>query len=350
MPARMGPEHATQLSVVVVTYNSRDAVAASLPALCEQLAAGDQLVVVDNASSDDTPATVRTIAPQATILRNQRNLGFAVGANLGARAARGDPIVFLNPDATPSPGFVEAIRTPRGKWAAWMGLVTAHAGRVLNTTGGVIHFTGIAWAGDAGLDAAGMPREPREAAFLSGACLAITRAEWDRVGGFSDEFFMYHEDVDLSLRIRLAGGSLGIEPEAVVDHDYAFTKGTAKWRLLERNRWSTILRCFPGPVLVLLGPALLATEVAILAIAAAGGWLPQKLAAAADSLRAIPRLLRERGEVQATRTISSAEFAEWLTPDLDSAFLGRVGRIAPLRIALRAYWRVVVSILRSGAW
>jgi hypothetical protein len=76
--------------------------------------------------------------------------------------------------------------------------------------------------------------------------------------------------------------------------------------------------------------------------AAAGGWLPQKLAAAGETLRALPRLLRERRAVQATRTISCPEFAAHLTPDLDSPYLGRAGRSRPLRWALRAYWRLVL--------
>ena len=337
----MSREPADRLSVVVVTHNSRAAVARSLPALCEQLGPADELVVLDNASGDDTVAIVRDVAPRAIVVEGARNSGFAAGANAGARAATGDLLLFLNPDATPAAGFVAGIRAPRGDWTAWMGLVTAEGGRVVNTSGGVVHFTGIAWAGQA------PAREPCEVPFLSGACLAVPRAEWERSGGFGEDYFMYHEDVDLSFRLRLSGGRLGVEPAAVVDHEYEFAKGQAKWRRLERNRWATIVRCYPSRLLVLLAPGLLATEVALLAIAASGGWLPQKLAATSETLRTLPRLLRERRAVQAVRTISTAEFAAWLTPDLDSEFLGRAGRSASLRWALRAYWRLVLALLRS---
>ena len=204
----------------------------------------------------------------------------------------------------------------------------------------MLHFTGIAWAGPSRLEG------PCETAFLSGACLAIPRDSFARAGGFDAAYFMYHEDVELSLRLRLAGGRLGVEPAAVVDHDYEFAKGAAKWRLLERNRWATILRCYPTRLLVALAPALLATELGLLVAAAAGGWLPQKLAATAETVRALPRLLRERRAVQATRTISPREFATWLTPDLDSPYLGRAGRSRVLQLALRAYWRLVRLAVR----
>jgi GT2 family glycosyltransferase len=336
------------LSVVVVTYESEAAVAAALPALVAQLRPDDELVVVDNGSADGTPARVRALAPAARVLELGRNAGFAAGANAGARAARGDLLLFLNPDATPAPGFAEALRAPladgRG-WDAWMGLVTAESGRVVNTNGGVVHFSGIAWAGEAGVPAPGSVSGPHQVAFASGACLAVPRAVWERLDGFPEHYFMYHEDVDFSLRIRLAGGRVGVEPAAAVDHAYEFSKGAAKWRRLERNRWATIMRCYPGPLLALLAPALLATELALLVTAAAGGWLPQKLRADAETLAALPSLWRERRAVQATRRVSAGEFAAWLTPDLDSPFLGGAGRSPLLRACLRAYWAGVVRAL-----
>jgi GT2 family glycosyltransferase len=335
MPAPVSQPPANRLSVVIVTYNSAAAVATALPRLCEQLGAADQLVVVDNASSDETVAVVRDVAPRAELVQHQRNAGFAAAANAGARACDGDVLLFLNPDAVPAPGFADAIRAPQDGWTAWMGLVKA--GPSVNCGGGVIHFTGIAWAGAAVL---------REPAFLSGACLAVPRAAWEQSGAFAEEYFMYHEDVDLSLRLRLAGGRLGVESRAVVDHDYEFAKGPAKWRRLERNRWATIVRCYPGPLLALLAPALLATEIALLGVAAGGGWLPQKLTAALDTARALPRLLRQRRTIQASRAISSAEFAASLSPDLDSPFLGPLAHVGVVRWGLRAYWRAVLSALR----
>ena len=113
----------------------------------------------------------------------------------------------------------------------------------------------------------------REVGYLSGACFAVRREAFDAVGGFDASYFLYHEDLDLSLRLRLAGGRLGVEPDARVEHDYEFVKGDYKWELMERNRWATLVRTWPGPVLAVVAPALLATELAIWLAAAAGGWL-----------------------------------------------------------------------------
>jgi GT2 family glycosyltransferase len=211
----------------------------------------------------------------------------------------------------------------------------------------VVHFTGIAWAGNAGRPLSEAPSGPREVPFVSGACLVVRKADWHREHGFPADFFMYCEDVDLSLRLRLAGERLGIEPDARVDHDYEFAKGPAKWRMLERNRWATIIRTYPGPLLTLLLPALLVTELALVFVSLSGGWGRQKALATFDTLRSMPRLLRERRAIQAGRKIGAGEFAAQLTPRLSSPYLGRPGLLGVLSWPLRAYWLVVRLLLRS---
>jgi GT2 family glycosyltransferase len=338
------------LSVLIVSWNSREELARTLPALLPELGEGDELIVVDNDSSDGTPQAVASLAPAARLVQNVGNAGFAAACNAGAALAKGDLLVILNPDAAPQPGFGEAIRRPwtegRG-WAAWQALVADAGGTRINSAGNPVHFTGIVWAGGHGRPISAAP-PAGEVAALSGACLAIPRRRWEEAGGFPERFFLYHEDVDLSLRLRLAGEALGIEPAAVVDHDYEFGAREHKWRWLERNRWAFLIRVYPAPLLALLAPALIATELVLIPASIAGGWGRQKLAAIADVIRWLPRLLRERRRVQATRTVSAAEFAAWLTPDLDSPFIPAAARSAPVRLALRAYWRAVRFLLGAS--
>jgi GT2 family glycosyltransferase len=254
-------------------------------------------------------------------------------------------LVFINPDAAPAPGFLDALHDVPADWDAWMPLVTMDHGERVNTSGGVVHFTGVSWAGQAGEAVTAAGSQPREVGFVSGACFAVRRGVWDAHGGFAESFFMYCEDLDLSLRIRLAGGRIGMQPRARVDHDYEFAKGAEKWRLLERNRIATVIRTYPASLLLAVAPALLATELALIPVAIAGGWGPQKLLALADTLRSLPRLLRERRAIQARRAISAAAFAEHLTAELSSPYLGRPAEWPVLQALLRGYWAAARGLL-----
>jgi GT2 family glycosyltransferase len=337
------------VSVLIVAWSSSVELERTLPALLPELGEGDELIVVDNASPDDSAAVTRRLAPAAKIVTMGRNAGFSGGANAGAAEARGDLLVVLNPDAAPRPGWGEAIRRPwrdgRG-WAAWQGLVAEGAGTEINSAGNPIHFTGIVWAGGHGEPLATAPQQPTEVPVLSGACLAIPTATWRRLGGLAEDFFMYHEDVDLSIRLRMLGGNLGIEPAAVVDHDYEFGGSDHKWRWLERNRLAFLVRDYPAVLLLLLAPALIATELALLLVSARAGWGAQKRAANREALRRLPGLLLQRRRIQRARTVSAAEFASWLTPDLDSPFIAGPARSRPARLLLRGYWAAVRALLR----
>jgi GT2 family glycosyltransferase len=336
------------LSVLIVAYENRGDLSKTLPALLPELGEGDELIVVENKSGDGSAELVRTLAPAARIVPMGGNAGFAAGIDAGAAVAGGDLLVILNPDAAPQRGFGEAIRRPwtdeRG-WGAWQALVADGGLRSINSAGNPLHFTGITWAGDHGRPLDQAPPSS-EVTVASGACLAIPAASWRRSGGFPAEFFLYHEDVDLSIRLRAEGHAVGIEPTAVVAHDYEFGANAEKWFWLERNRLAFLVRTYPGALLALLAPALLATELALLAVSASGGWGRQKLRANLAFLRWLPRLLRERRQIQRQRTVSAAEFASWLTPDLDSELISPLVRSLPVRLLLRGYWRLVRLLLR----
>ncbi|HEX6602035.1 MAG TPA: glycosyltransferase family 2 protein [Solirubrobacterales bacterium] len=336
------------LSVLIVAYDSRDDLTTTLPALLPELGDGDELIVVDNKPGDGSVELVEELAPAARIVRPGGNTGFAGGCNAGAAEANGDLLVILNPDAAPQPGFGEAIRRPwmqeRG-WGAWQALVADGDGSCINSAGNPIHFTGIVWAGGHGRPLVEAP-PAGEVPAASGACLAIPLVRWREVGGFPAEFFMYHEDVDLSVRLRSAGHAVGIEPAAVVAHDYEFAASEDKWRWLERNRLAFLVRTYPASLLALLAPVLIATELALLLVSSAAGWGGQKRRANREFIRWLPRLLRERRQVQRQRTISAGEFASHLTPDLDSELISPLVRSWPARALLRGYWRLVRLLLR----
>jgi GT2 family glycosyltransferase len=339
---------ADAVAVVIVTHDSASEIGATLGEVLRQLRPDDELIVVDNGSGDETVSVVRAVAPAARVVE-RGNKGFAGGAVAGAAVASSPLLLFLNPDAQPAAGCLDELRRAaweRPDWGAWQALVTMDGGTRINTAGNVVHFLGVSWAGRCERPVSEAPTSLEDVAFASGAALMVRRQAWQEIGGFDERWFMYCEDLDLGLRLRLAGWGVGIAPAARVEHAYEFDKGDRKWFLLERNRWWTILSNYPGRLLLLLAPALLAAELALLAVAAQGGWLGAKLRAQWAVLRTLPAMLERRRAVQTHSRIDAAEFARHLTADLDSPFLGPVARIGPLAVAQRAYWQAVQRLLK----
>ena len=226
-----------------------------------------------------------------------------------------------------------------------MGLVLLADGERSTPAAAILHFTGFGWAGQVG--------EPvgRRAAGADRGGLSLGRLPCNpagalaAAGGFAEHFFMYCEDVDLSLRLRLCGEKLAVIPQATVAHDYEFAKGHFKWRLLERNRWATLIRTYPAPLLLAVAPALVATEPAVWAVAARGGWAGMKGRATFDVVRALPRLVAERRAIQASARVTSGQFAAAMTASLDSPYFGSAAARPLLRRSLGAYWRAVLWLL-----
>jgi N-acetylglucosaminyl-diphospho-decaprenol L-rhamnosyltransferase len=338
------------LAIVVVAYNSAAHLPSLLGALLGQIGEDDEVIVVDNGSDDDGAAVARAMSDRVQVMETGANLGFGGGCHTGVEATRSPLLVFLNPDSMPAPGCLAALRAAAGAhpdWGAWQAAVLMDGGERINTDGGVLHFTGVGWAGHCGAPTRTLPTAATEVAFPSGAATVIRRSQWEELGGFDADYFMYCEDSDFGLRVWSGGRGVGLVPEAQVIHDYAFDKGAAKWFYLERNRLRTVLSVYPPMLLTLLAPALMALELVMLALAARQGWLIAKLRADRAVLRELGEITRRRRRVQAARRIDERGFAARLTASLESDYLGIDAASAAARLQA-GYWALVLRALSAS--
>ena len=334
------------MAVVVVTHQSAEHLEELVASITPQLRDTDELLIVDNASSDGTPGLARSLAPRVSVIETGENLGFAGGCHVGADASEAPLLLFLNPDSRPEPDCLGRLRAAAGThpdWSAWQAAVLLEDGRI-NTSGGVIHFLGFGWAGGCGQPASALPAEDRQIAFPSGAAMVVRREAWIALHGLDPTYFMYGEDLDLGLRLWLSGRSVGLIPAARITHSYEFDKGPSKWFWLERNRWRTLLSVYPASLLVALAPALFAAELALVAIAARGGWLRPKLRAELSALAGLPVTLARRRTVQRQRRISAGQFAAHLSSSLESPYLAGADS-AWLHAPQAAYWSLTRLLL-----
>jgi hypothetical protein len=359
-------------SIAIVAYNHRRFLRACLDALDRAglEPATTRVILVDNASTDDTaafvakellvgePARTRAGLP-VVFVASETNLGFAGGNHVALRraAADGDEFVYLlNPDTEVEAGFLaEAIAAARldPRIALVQSLVLRHGEPdTVNSHGDALHFLGFGYSNGDGRKLS----EPEVAAWTAGvrnipyACgtAALVRvAALAEIGLFQEELFVYSEDVELSWRARLAGYRVVAAPASRVQHKYDFYRSTAKFYWLERNRWLVLLWCYGASTLALLVPALLVMEAGVWAMALRGGWWREKARACRYLLTPAhwPRVAATRRAVQQIRRQGDCAvtglFAGVITFGPMSPWL--LTRVA--NPVFSAYWRLVRRVL-----
>lgn len=224
-------------TAIVVTHNSAVWTERCLEALLAQ--SGWEVLMIDNASQDDTVSRALRFAGQAKIYRNSVNTGFAGGVNQGVRLAGGDTLVLVNPDAVAAPGALDKLADSlaRHNAGAVGGLLLVENGkpqtgnmvRQLPTLGSALAellLLNNVWRRNPwnrayrclDLDYT----KPQEVENPAGASLMFPRRVWDAVGGFDEEFFpVWFEDADFCACVRKAGWKIMYEPAAVFDHGSA---------------------------------------------------------------------------------------------------------------------------------
>jgi GT2 family glycosyltransferase len=276
------------------------------------------------------------------------NIGFGAGCNLGASSTNADVLVFLNPDTVVRPGAVAALVDALQDGAVGVAqarLLLLDRPEILNSSGNVLHLSGLAWPGGYGEPASGLT-QTTEIAYASGAALAVRSDVFREVGGFTEELFLYQEDLDLSWRVRLSGRSVVVAPSADVLHDYVFERpDRRKEYYLERNRLVFVLTAYSGRMLVLLAPVLLAVELAISLVAVREGWLREKARGWGWLVRNGSWLRSHRRRVQALRRVPDRELARCLTPVVDPVMLTLPAGSSLVNGAFSLWWRAVRVVL-----
>ena len=304
------------------------------------------MIVVDNGGGGPDIETAAR-RDQVEVVSPGRNAGFAAGCNEGARHASGDALVFLNPDTVAAPGAVEELVRPLQD--PTIGIVSARLRlldrpELLNSAGNEVHLTGIAWAGLYGRPADGVT-ELRDVAFPTGAAMAIRRELFEELGGFTEELFMYQEDLELGWRARLRGLRVVVSPGADVYHEYDFGRHQSKHYLLERNRLVFVLSSYSPRLLLMLAPVLVSTEAAMLLLALKEGWARDKLAGWGWLLRHAGWLWSHRRQTQRLRRVRDRELARYLSPVVAPAMIPLPSPVRAINPLVAKYWELVKKAL-----
>ncbi|HEX9285788.1 MAG TPA: glycosyltransferase [Thermoanaerobaculia bacterium] len=260
-------------SIVVVHHRDHERLFEALAALEEacrgRLSA--EIIVVDNASRLPVAELLRR-HPTTRRVPASCNVGFAAGCRLGAEAARGRFLVFVNDDAVVDPDaphrLVHALDRADGDVVAVAGRLTDSTGKRNDFSDGFLTFDGHAFQSEVGrpVDALTEGAVGEERLFACGGLMAVKRGEFLSSGGFDDDYFAYLEDVDFGWRQWIFGRRIVAEPRALARHRGGATGEAlgiySRGYLFEKNAFATAYKNFDREYFAALMPSVLAAFLA----------------------------------------------------------------------------------------
>lgn len=312
------------VSVGIVNWNCGDYLERCLCAVQAQTLPPEQILLVDNASTDGSVERVRTQFPEVEILELSKNAGFACAQNLAIEASESTYYLPLNPDAILAPDFLEKIvsaleKHPRcGTCSGLVCFQDAEERDIIYSAGHLLVRNGFAYNR---LERVAIPPGGLEQGLVGGAsgvCPLYRRQMLEEIrlpdGCYDSDYFLYYEDVDLDWRARKAGWETWFEPAARAWHVAEAMGGPRRGRIrahLAVNRWLTLLKNVDGPAALAQLPYILKFDLT---------WLWPKLLARPLSLLyllpvLLPRLKRARANrrcIQARRRLSPEQMLDWM--------------------------------------
>ena len=321
------------VSIIVLTCNGKEHLEECLSALKVQTYPCLEVILVVNGSEDSSADFVREqFGDFVRIIELPENIGYTGGNNTGLQAARGEYTALLNDDTRVDPNWLEAmvkaLEKRPGYGMAACKILSYYRPEIIDNVGHIFYRDGtFRGRGRMEIDQGQYERE-EEVLSPSGCAFLVRKEALDEVGFFDDNFFIYGDDAELSLRIRLAGWKVLYVPGAIVYHKYSATTGAYspfKAFLVERNRiWLTI-KYFP-PGALLLAPVYAALRMILQAYGvltgkgAAGEFARQYssisllgilIKAHLAALSGAPRMWRKRLQINRLKKISNRDFYDW---------------------------------------
>ncbi len=342
----LASSEAPRLGAVVLAYGSEPWLEKCVHALLASQHVSVEVILVDNGCTDGAVDRLRGVSG-VTVVGDGTNLGFSGGCNLGASFITGQYLALVNGDLIVEPEaaarLIAVAEDPRVGIAAGS-VRLAEDRELLNTAGNEVHFLGFSWTGGFGEPAA-TRAVAREIAGAMGALAVLRREVWERLRGFDDHYFAFHEDAELSWRCWQTGMVVRYVPDAIGIHRYEFDRVERKFYLAERNRLIFLLTLWEGRTLAVLAPALLVVELAVVAVAIRGGWFRQKLAGWRWLLVHYRWLRDRRRLLQAQRTVSDRELAPRMATRLGARNYSIPRAFRPFDELLALYWAVARHLL-----
>ena len=317
------------VSIIIITWNSNRYLPTCLNHLFKQTFRDFEVILVDNGSKDEALNELYKKYPSLDlhIHKLSSNLGFAVANNIGAGLARGKWLALLNADAFPEPDWLEQLISAAQKYPEFNFFssrqIQFNRPELLDGAGDEYHISGLAWRRyyDHVEKEYGIKLEE-----VFSACAAASlylREDFLRIDGFDEDYFAYFEDVDLSFRLRLAGGRCLYVPDAVVQHVGSASSGKMSDFVIyhgHRNLVWAYFKNMPPLLFWTYLPLHVLMNVYFVFSFSLKGRMNAIVTAKIDAIRGLSLVLNKRRVTQKSRSVPVSEIYRYMSKGLLSPY------------------------------
>ncbi|MCD4693930.1 glycosyltransferase family 2 protein [bacterium] len=313
--------------------------------------------IVDNASSDDSFKYLSEIYGEAKIIK-RKDGNYAAANNTGIKRAREDVcdyFVIANMDTRFDKNWlgelVKAIEMKKDAGMVQSKVLIYSKGEdkdvKINSLGNIQHFLGFGFTSGYGKKDKNIEELKEIKGYASGCSFIISREVFDKIGEYDEEYWMYHDDLEMGWRARLAGFKIYLAPKSIVYHKYEFGRSIKMLYYMERNRYLSIFHYYSLLTLILILPALFIMELGMIVYSVPGKWFKTKMRANFYFLKPSTwfKIIKKRKRINKIRKIKDREVVQFfsgkvLFQEIDNPVLKYIAN--PV---LSLYWVIVKKII-----
>ena len=300
------------VSIIIVNYNSGNLILDCVQSILESSYTNLEIILVDNASSDDSHKVCKEKFQSVFLIENKQNLGYCEGNNVGIKNAKGEFVVILNPDTTVEPNWLNELLKAfqdLGDGLYQPKILALSDKKIIATTGNMIHIFGFGFARDRGEIDKNQRSTIEQIGYASGTCLFTSTSVMKKIGLFDPFLFLYHDDLDLGWRAAQMGIKSFYVPKSVIYHaeSYLLKWSARKFFWLERNRQYCLRTHYSKNTYWKMWFSLAIVDLLVWAFYISKGFVGSKIRADLNMIRNRKHVSKRFLELEKKKTISDAE-------------------------------------------
>ena len=335
------------VSIIILNYNAGKLLLNCVESILKSDFKNYEIIVVDNNSKDESHLICKEKFEEIKLIENSQNFGFCEGNNIGAKNAKGEFIIIINPDTTVTPNWINEFlkaNKENGDGIYQPKIISLEDKKTILSTGNMIHLFGFGFARDKGNLKTKNVENVEKITYSSGTCIFTTKKLFEKIGMFDSFLFLYHDDLDLSWRASMQKIDSFYVPTITVFHkeSYNFQWSSKKFYWLERNRKYCILTHYSKETQKKIASELFLSDVLIWISYFFKGFLLVKIKAELEIRKNKKKIEEKYLELEKIKLVSDEEMIKkfsdeiWIPKDVSNNFFNKLFNLTLKKLSINA--------------